>query len=235
MIKSYLVLASTGILGYSFAAHLFTLGCAWRGPRTSNAVALTFDDGPDPEYTPHVLDILAARDVRATFFLVGSRAERSPDTVKLIHAAGHEIASHGWSHRNLWICGPRRTFREIGRTRDLLQSLTGAAPTLFRPPWGAVNTAMFGALKRYHQRCVFWSVQPEGLRPQAPDRQTDYVLRKARPGTIVDLHDAEGTTGAPARLCEALPDMIQGLQQRGYRLTTVSDMLPRTPDQPLLP
>ncbi len=227
MLKSHLLLASTGVLGYSFAAHLFTLGCVWRGPRKSNAVALTFDDGPDPEYTPRVLDILAARDVRATFFLVGERAERSPDTVRLIHDRGHEIASHGWSHRNLWICGPRRTFKEIGRAHETLTRLTGRAPTLFRPPWGAVNAAMFGALKRYRQRCVFWSVQPEGLRQQPAERQVAHVLRKARPGTIIDLHDAEGTKGAPARLCDALPAMIEGLQERGYRFTTVTDMLPR--------
>jgi peptidoglycan-N-acetylglucosamine deacetylase len=225
MIKSSLVLGSTGMLGYSFAAHLFTLRCVWRGPRTSNAVALTFDDGPDPEYTPRVLEILAARGVRATFFLVGARAERSPDTVKRIHASGHEIASHGWSHRNLWICGPRRTFKEIGRTHELLTRLTGRAPTLFRPPWGAVNAAMFGALKRYQQRCVFWSLQPEGLRAQSAARQVERVLRKAGPGTIIDLHDAEGTRGAPARLCDALPSMIEGLKERGYRFTTVTDML----------
>ena len=225
MIKSSLVLGTTGVLGYSFAAHLFTLGCCWRGPRTSGAVALTFDDGPDPEYTPRVLDILAARDVRATFFLVGARAERSPATVRLIHEAGHEVASHGWSHRNLWICGPRRTFKEIGRTHEMLASLTGRAPALFRPPWGAVNAAMFGALKRYQQRCVFWSVQPEGLRPRRAEDQVAYVLRKASSGMIVDLHDAEGTRSAPARLCEALPAMIDGLRERGYRFSTVSDMV----------
>jgi peptidoglycan/xylan/chitin deacetylase (PgdA/CDA1 family) len=225
MIKSSLVLGSTGMLGYSFAAHLFTLGCVWRGPRMSNAVALTFDDGPDPEYTPRVLEILAARGVPATFFLVGARAERFPDTVKLIQEGGHEIGSHGWSHRNLWICGPRRTFREIGRTQETLTRLTGRAPALFRPPWGAVNAAMFGALKRYKQRCVFWSLQPEGLRAQSAERQVERVLRKAGPGTIVDLHDAQGTRGAPARLCEALPFMIEGLKERGYRFTTVTDML----------
>jgi len=226
MIKSHLLLASTGIVGYSFAAHLFTLGCCWRGPRTSNTVALTFDDGPDPEYTPRVLDILAARDVRGTFFVVGNRAERSPATVKQIHERGHEVASHGWSHRNLWISGPRRTFKEIGRTHELLKSLTGQAPALFRPPWGTVNAAMFGALKRYQQRCVFWSVQPEGLRQRSAQDQVAYVLRKAQPGMIVDLHDAEGTKGAPARLCEALPAMIDGLRERGYRFTTVSEMVP---------
>jgi peptidoglycan/xylan/chitin deacetylase (PgdA/CDA1 family) len=217
MIKSHLLLASTGIVGYSFAAHLFTLRCVWSGPRTTQAIALTFDDGPDPEYTPRVLDILAARDVRATFFLVGERAERSPDTAKLIHERGHEVASHGWSHRNLWICGP-----------EALTRLTGRPPALFRPPWGAVNAAMFGALKRYKQRCVFWSVQPEGLRRQAAEDQAAYVLRKARPGMIVDLHDAPGTKGAPARLCDALPAMIDGLREGGYRFTTVSDMLSLT-------
>jgi peptidoglycan-N-acetylglucosamine deacetylase len=213
-------------VGYAWAPHLFTPLCVWRAPRgAGRRIALTFDDGPDPRFTPRVLDILAARAVRASFFLVGERAARAPHTVRAIAAAGHEIASHGWSHRSLWLCGPARTDEEIGRARTTLGELAGTPPVLFRPPWGMVNAAMFAALRRHRQRCVFWSIQPEGLRPAPAEAQVRRVLRRAHPGAIVDLHDAEGTRTAPARLCEALPAMIDGLAAAGYGFGTVGELL----------
>lgn len=202
-----------------------TLSCAWRGPRGARRVALTFDDGPDPEWTPRVLAVLAARGVRASFFLVGERAARSPETVRRIAGEGHEVGNHSWSHRSLWLCGPRRTEAEIGRCHELLATLTGSAPRFFRPPWGMVNLAMFAALARRGVRCVFWSIQPEGLRPAAATLQAARVLRRAHPGAIVDLHDAEGTPGAPARLLDALPAVIDGLRDAGYDFATVGELL----------
>jgi peptidoglycan-N-acetylglucosamine deacetylase len=213
-------------VGYAWLPHLLTSRCVWRAPRRAGRrIALTFDDGPDPAFTPRVLEMLGARGVRATFFLVGERAARAPATVRAIAAAGHEVASHGWSHRSLWLCGPARTDAEVGRARAALSELTGRAPALFRPPWGMVNAALFGALRRHHQRCVFWSLQPEGLRPAPAAAQVAHVLRRAHPGAIVDLHDAEGTAEAPARLCAALPAMLDGLAEAGYGFGTVSELL----------
>jgi peptidoglycan/xylan/chitin deacetylase (PgdA/CDA1 family) len=188
-------------------------------------VALTFDDGPDPEHTPRVLEYLDRERVRGTFFLVGERAGRAAGVVRAMAAAGHEIGNHTWSHANLWTCGPRRTEAEVRRSHDLLAKLAGRPPRYFRPPWGAVNLAMFGTLRRVGERCVFWSIQPEGLRPAAAARQAAYVVRRAHPGAIVDLHDAEGTRGAPGRLLGALPAMIAGLRARGFSFATVGDLL----------
>jgi len=140
-------------------------------------------------------------------------------------AEGHEVASHSWSHRCLWFCGPRATTDEIGRAHAHLTALAGTAPRHFRPPWGMVNAAMFPALRRVGERCVFWSIQPEGRRPVAAGRQVEDVLRRAHPGAIVDLHDAEGTPGAPGRLVDALPALLAGLRERGYALTTVDELL----------
>jgi peptidoglycan-N-acetylglucosamine deacetylase len=214
-----------GYLGYAWGAHLLTLGCAWRGPRSRRRMALSFDDGPDPEFTPRVLALLEGAGVRATFFVVGARAARAPDLVRAMAAAGHELGNHTWSHRNLWTCGPRRTESEIRRAHELLAELGGRSPALFRPPWGAVNVAMFPVLRRLRARCVFWSIQPEGLRPVDAARQSARVVRRARPGAIVDLHDAEGTPRAPARLVEALPAILGGLREQGYDLVTVGELL----------
>jgi peptidoglycan/xylan/chitin deacetylase (PgdA/CDA1 family) len=145
--------------------------------------------------------------------------------VRRIAAAGHEVGNHGWSHRSLWLCGPRRTATDISRAHEVLADLAGRAPRHFRPPWGLVNAAMFGALRRCGERCVFWSIQPEGLRPAPADRQVSHVLGRAHPGAIVDLHDAEGTPRAPERLLAALPLMIDGLRAAGYELVTVAGLL----------
>ena len=226
MILARLALGAAAAWGiYACGAHLLTPASVWRGPATARRIALTFDDGPDPVWTPRVLDGLAGRGVRASFFLVGERAARAPETVRRIVEAGHEVASHGWSHRSLWLCGPQRTANEIARAHDVLAGLAGRAQRHFRPPWGMVNVAMFGALRRCGERCVFWSIQPEGLRPAPAARQVRHVLSRAHPGAIVDLHDAEGTPRAPARLVAALPLMIDGLRDGDYELVTVAELL----------
>jgi peptidoglycan/xylan/chitin deacetylase (PgdA/CDA1 family) len=217
--------AAAAWAAYAWGAHLLTSGCVWRGPSTRRRLALTFDDGPDATWTERTLELLDREQVRASFFLVGERAARAPGTVKRIAAAGHEIGSHGWSHRSLWLCGPRRTEDEIGRACRVLSDAVGRPIRHFRPPWGMVNVAMFRALRRHDQRCVFWSIQPEGLRATPPARQAEHVVRRAHPGAIVDLHDAEGVRDAPARLLAALPPMIAGLRRLGYEFATVSELL----------
>ena len=226
MILARLALGAAGAwAAYAWGAHLLTPASARRGSPAYRKMALTFDDGPDPDWTPRVLDVLAEKRVRASFFLVGERAARAPDTVRRIAAEGHEVASHAWSHRSLWFLGPGATEREVARTHELLGDLAGSAPRHFRPPWGMLNASLFGALRRHGERLVLWSIQPEGLRPVAAKDQVSHVLERAHAGAIVDLHDAEGTPAAPERLVAALPAMIDGLVAAGYELTTVTDLL----------
>jgi peptidoglycan/xylan/chitin deacetylase (PgdA/CDA1 family) len=222
-------IATAAWVGYAWGAHLATPFYTRRGPRDARRVALTFDDGPDPEWTPRVLDLLGAAGVAATFFVVGERAARVPGVIGRAAAEGHEIANHGWSHRSLWLCGPRATAAEIDRTQRFVADATGRAPRHFRPPWGMVNAAMFAVLRRARMRCVLWSVQPEGLRPRAGAAQAAHVIRHAHPGAIVDLHDADGVPGAPGRLVAALPPLIAGLRAAGYAFATVGDLLAARP------
>jgi len=169
----------------------------------------------------------ARSTARARLVLPGRRA-RGADTrdgAADRGGEGHEIGSHGWSHRSLWLCGPRRTEDEIARAQHFLSDAIGAPFRHFRPPWGMLNGAMFGALRRHGQRCVLWSIQPEGLRETPPVRQVEHVLDHAHPGAIVDLHDAEGVRDAPERLLVALPAMIAGVRRLGYDLVTVGELL----------
>jgi peptidoglycan/xylan/chitin deacetylase (PgdA/CDA1 family) len=220
------LVAGAAWVAYAWLPHLATPWCVHRaGRRAARRIALTFDDGPDPAWTPRVLEVLAQRGAHGTFFLVGERAERAASAVRAIAEAGHEIASHGWSHRSLWLCGPRRTTEEIDRAQQCLAALGGAAPGHFRPPWGMVNAAMFPILRARGIRPVLWSIQPEGLRPAPAEAQAAHVIERAHAGAIVDLHDAEGTPGAPCRLVAALPVMIDGLRDAGYELVTVRELL----------
>jgi peptidoglycan/xylan/chitin deacetylase (PgdA/CDA1 family) len=225
VIGGALALGAAAWVGWAWLPHLLTPACAWRGPRAGRRLALTFDDGPDPVWTPRLLDALGAAGVRGTFFLIGERAARAPALVRRMVREGHEVGNHSWSHRSLWLCGPRATRDEIRRAHDALADLAGTAPRHFRPPWGMVNAAMFAVLRGLGERCVFWSIQPEGQRPAPAARQVAHVLRRAHAGAIVDLHDAEGTPAAPARLMEALPALLGGLRERGWEPTTLADLL----------
>jgi peptidoglycan/xylan/chitin deacetylase (PgdA/CDA1 family) len=206
-------------------AHALTVSSVWRGRRDRRAVALTFDDGPDPEHTPRVLDLLAAHGVRASFFLIGERAARCADVARRVVAEGHDLGNHSWSHRCLWRCGPRATAAEVERGHEALADTCGAAPRYFRAPWGLTNLALFPVLRRLGTPLVFWSAQPEGRRATAPALQAARVRRAGRPGAIVDLHDADGVPGAGRRLVEALPSMIDGLRGAGFALVPLRELL----------
>jgi peptidoglycan/xylan/chitin deacetylase (PgdA/CDA1 family) len=210
---------------YTWGSHLLTLASVWRGPADRRAVALSFDDGPDPECTPRVLDILEREAVRGTFFLIGRRAEKAPAVVRRIAAAGHDLGNHTWSHASLWRCGPARTEREIDDGHDAIAQAAGTPPRFFRPPWGKTNLAMFGALRRLGTPCVFWTVQPESRRPVEPAEQVRRAVSRARPGAIYDLHDADGVPGAGRRVAEYLPALVEALRGRGYALVPLRELL----------
>ena len=218
--------AAPGLWGaYTWGSHLLTLGSIWRGPRERRAVSLTFDDGPDPEWTPRVLDVLAREGVRAAFFLIGQRARRAPEQARRIADSGHDLGNHTWSHPSLWRCGPARTEREIADGHAAIADASGAPPRFFRPPWGKTNLAMFGVARELGTPCVFWTVQPESRRPVVPAEQARRGLARARTGAIYDLHDADGVPGAGRRLVEYLPALIAGLRAQGYALVPLRELL----------
>jgi len=210
---------------YAWGSYLVPRNAVWRGRRTDRLAALTFDDGPDPEYTPRVLDILTAEHAPATFFLVGQRAAARPDIARRIASLGHDLGNHTWSHASLWLCGPRRTRDEIAKGHEVIASATGQPPRFFRAPWGMTNLAVAPALTRLGTPCVFWTVQPEGLRAVPPEQQVQRAMARVRPGAIVDLHDADGVRGAGARLLQALPRLIRALRDAGYTLAALRDLL----------
>jgi peptidoglycan/xylan/chitin deacetylase (PgdA/CDA1 family) len=188
-------------------------------------VALTFDDGPDPDATPRLLRLLAARNLRATFFLIGTRAAQHPDVVRAIADAGHEVGNHTWRHRNAWLLPPAAAVREITEGARILGDILGRAPRLYRPPWGIVNAATLATARRLGLVTVLWSIQHEGLRPRTPAAQLRHVTDRLHDGAIVDLHDAPGLPGAPERLLATMPDLLDALEGRGYAAVPVGELL----------
>ena len=126
-------------------------------PRRPGELALTFDDGPNPAWTPRLLDLLASHDVHATFFLVGKFAQAEPELVRRIVSAGHAIGNHSWSHPNLALTAAGRVEEELTRTSDLLQQIAGAPIRFFRPPFGARRPYVLRTARRLGMIPLLWN------------------------------------------------------------------------------
>ncbi|HXR38358.1 MAG TPA: polysaccharide deacetylase family protein [Terracidiphilus sp.] len=196
-------LGAVGILGLAAggcayaamwpASQLF--GRTMIAPRRPGELALTFDDGPNPVWTPQLLDILASLDVHATFFLVGRYAQAAPDLVRRIHAAGHLIGNHSWSHPNLAVTAARRVEEELTRTRDALQQITGVPIRWFRPPFGARRPVVLKIARSLGMTPVLWNAITTDWSEPSPDRIAQRLMSKIERNhqrgwaTNIVLHD----------------------------------------------
>jgi peptidoglycan/xylan/chitin deacetylase (PgdA/CDA1 family) len=184
-------------------------------------VALTFDDGPDPFSTPRFLTLLEERGVHATFFLLGEMAQKAPGLVKEIAAAGHEIAVHGWEHRPLLLRGPRATYQDLRRARDLLADLTGREPHWFRPPYGVMSTAAHLSARRLGLTPVLWTAWGEDWTNRAtPDSVYRTVTADLRGGGTILLHDSDCTSFPASWLSTlgALPRLLDHCAANGWQV-----------------
>lgn len=191
----------------------------WRGPRRSRRIALTFDDGPSSEYTDEVLAILASADVRATFFLLGSRVARWPELTRRIAAAGHELAVHGWDHTCTDLPG------QVARTAAALTAL-GLDAALFRPPGGKLDVRTLTWMTLHRWRTVMWSFDmADSLRHEGKrHRRVDYDQLTG--GDIVLAHDDNPVCTAE------LPVLLDAAGRAGLAVGTVSALLAERPPGP---
>ncbi|MEU1358466.1 polysaccharide deacetylase family protein [Micromonospora zamorensis] len=199
------------------------LEVVWSGPTGQRLVALTFDDGPAPQWTPMVLDTLAEHRVPATFFLVGAQVRRHADVIR-DRLSGHEVGNHSWAHRDLAELDTTEAYDDLRRSHDAIADVTGVPPRLLRPPYGHLGGAVLHAAARLDYRLVLWSLQMvEREYPGDPAGHARRIVSNVRPGTIVLGHDV----GARRRLValRGLTDMINGLRSRGYTFVTVSALL----------
>jgi peptidoglycan-N-acetylglucosamine deacetylase len=190
-----------------------------------NRVALTFDDGPNPVSTPRFLDLLSNRGVYATFFLLGAMLTRAPGLGRDLVAAGHEVAVHGWEHRNLLLRGPIATYDELARTRGLIAETTGRIPRFFRPPYGVLTGSALVAARRLDLKPVLWTCWGRDWMPSAtPQFVLDTLRSRLTGGGTVLLHDSDcaAPAGAWRSTLGALPRLLDDCAQRGLRVGPLS-------------
>ena len=199
------------------------------GPREFKYVALTFDDGPDPVYTNQILDILAEREVKATFFLVGSHASKHPGIVERMHEEGHSIGNHTNSHRSLVPLSKAATYGEIMLAEEAIETITGQKPTLFRPPRGVYSQYARELLREKRYTIVLWDVSSQDWEET---RHTDIVrnvMKRTKPGSILLFHDSgnvvSSSGGNRNSTVKALPMIIDGLIQQGFYFLTIDEMI----------
>jgi peptidoglycan/xylan/chitin deacetylase (PgdA/CDA1 family) len=194
----------------------------WEGSSDLPWIALTIDDGPDPALTPRLLNELRKVDAPASFFVVGDRAEQTPDLVRRIHAEGHEIGNHTWNHRPLAMGACRSPREQVGRTEELLAKLCPGTTRLFRPPFGAIGPGGGRALAREGLLPIYWSVVPGDWDPLSPSEIRRRVMREAHPGAVVVLHG-----GRPwhAGTAASIGDLVRELRDAGYEVVSLAKML----------
>jgi len=198
----------------------------WRVHTLRKDIALTFDDGPYPFYTPLLLHVLDRSSVHATFFVVGRSAQSFPELVMRIVADGDELGNHTFNHIALTKLSDRQIQRQIALDGSLLRHLGGEPVSVFRPPHGRFNLHVVVIARDLGYRTIFWSDSANDVKDIPPSLIVHRVLAKASPGGIILLHSGE------YRTIEALPAIIDGLRARGYRFVTVSQLLDEAADLP---
>ncbi len=205
-----------------------------QGAGEPHQVAITFDDGPDPEWTPQILDILKAANVKAAFFLVGANAEQYPALVRRIVEEGHEIGNHTYYHPNLALCWPEHIRIELNATQLLLETITGRSTTLFRPPYAAdtspskVSELMpLNLAQELGYLVVLENIDPQDWARPGADVILQRVKQQRHDGSIILLHDAGGDR---EQTVEALPRILDYLKARGDTVVSLGTLLGTTRD-----
>jgi len=205
---------------------MLSVGVIRRGEK--GQLALTFDDGPDPNYTPKLLDLLKEHGVQATFFVLGAKAEKHPDLIRRIHEEGHQIGIHNYTHISNWLMTPWRVKRRhVDRTASIVEGITGVRPTYYRPPWGIINLFDYRLRKDY--KIVIWSLMPHDWNSSVgTDLLKQRLIDEVQDGAVVLLHDSGETFGAdadaPTYMLAALTDVIGQYKELGYSLVRVDQL-----------
>jgi peptidoglycan/xylan/chitin deacetylase (PgdA/CDA1 family) len=198
----------------------------WRGRGDQNIVALTFDDGPSPD-TERILDVLATHKASATFFMVGREVESFPGIAQRVFAEGHEVGNHSYSHPSYLFQRAAETHAQISRAQSIIAETIGVSPQVARPPYGVRTPAYFRATRALDLHTVQWDVAGFDWKRISPGKIADNILRKARPGSIILLHDGDSSGMRDRRnTVEALPSIIKGLRDRDLQIAPLSQLLP---------
>ena len=185
---------------------------------SGNTVALTFDDGPNPQWTPRVLDLLDQYHVHAVFFVVGSEVKKYPQLAREIVRRGHVIANHSFSHSQLTKLDDTAVRRELLHTNDLIESATTTRPECMRPPYGDTDARVAADVRHVGLRQILWNVNPEDYTKPGAGAIAARIVAGARPGAILPLHDGGGNR---SQTVAALPAIINGVRAKGLDFSLI--------------
>jgi peptidoglycan/xylan/chitin deacetylase (PgdA/CDA1 family) len=194
------------------------LGVFRRGGK--GQIALTFDDGPDPEYTPKLLDMLKENGIQATFFVLGAKAEKHPELIKRIHEEGHQIGVHNYYHLSNWLMTPWRVKKQhVNRSADIVEAITGVRPTYYRPPWGIINIFDFFLMEKY--QIVLWSLMGHDWSSRIGRKKLKQrLVTEVSDGSVILLHDSGETFGAdrdaPYFMLLALEEVLEDYKRKQF-------------------
>ncbi|TDC14754.1 polysaccharide deacetylase family protein [Kribbella albertanoniae] len=188
-------------------------------PLPTKYVVLTFDDGPDPAYTPKVLEVLAKYEVKATFFEVGKNVARHPELTKRIHAAGHVIQNHTWTHADLRHQTAAGFRKQVGDTDQAIRSAAGITTTCLRPPYGGVSSTVRQRAKELGKELVMWTIDSRDWSKPGAAVIEKRVLSSVASGSVILMHDGGGNR---SQTIAALPSILEKLKAQGYGFRTLS-------------
>ncbi|WP_334882309.1 polysaccharide deacetylase family protein [Nostoc sp.] len=184
-------------------------------------IALTFDDGPWPESTAEVLDILKKNQIKGTFFVIGQNVKNYPDLLKQEIAEGHVIGNHTWHHWYQFL-NPQAAAYEIDHTEDIIYQTTGLKTNLFRPPGGIMHNGVVDYARNSKYTIILWSSDSVDYSRPPVSKLIGNVFRQAKPGGIVLMHDGGGNR---SKTVQALPQIIANFRKQGYRFVTIPELL----------
>lgn len=216
------VLFSAGMFSFYMvrAKPVFYGQPVYQGDSRYNEVALTFNVFWGEEYIPGILEILREKNVKATFFMGGTWVKKFPDLTRKISEEGHELGSHGYSHPHPDRLSKSANLKEMQKAEELIYQVTGQRPKLFAPPYGERGPAVLQAAGEAGYTTILWSVDTIDWERPSPGVILQRVLSKVENGSIILMHPTEPTL-------QALPEMLEGLKERGYSPVTVSRVLER--------
>lgn len=178
-------------------------------------VYFTFDDGPDPDCTPRLLEMLDRYECKASFFVTGKQIEKHPDLVRAEHWAGHTIGSHGYSHRSFIAFKHLQVLNDLNRSTDLIAGITGRSPSLFRPPYGRFGIPTLRVVRELGMKIILWSLSGGDYRKTTPEILSARIIDRVKPGDIILLHDRGDHTQT---MLSALSVVLSDLRSKGLEM-----------------
>ena len=197
------------------------------GSNSDSDFAITFDDGPHPEFTPKILEVLESHKVKATFFLSGRNIESNRSTAEDLAGKGHLIGNHTYSHLSAFRIGKVRLLEEIVRTRELIESITGEPNKYLRPPYGHITPAMLSICRNLDMTIVLWSFNSWDFRGISAEKIISRAEKKISPGTILLFHECHFRDGSRdySATIKAVDSILEYTLKRGLKPVTVAQLL----------